>query len=280
MGNGRGSVNSNRPAALCRLARTADRASIRPMHDDPLSALLEMSHQIGREDRGFTLLGEGNTSARLNSTQFAVKASGASLATLTAAEVTVCDTTRLLTLLDRKHLPDALIEQALLEARVDPQARKPSIEALFHAWLLTLEGVHFVGHAHPIYINQILCSPRARDFAEHRMFPDEIVCCGPVSVYVPYADPGLPLAWQIRERTKDYLREHGAVPKLILLQNHGVIALGASPRAVLGALAMAEKAARIFAGAAAMGGPTFLLPQHVERIAQRPDEIERQRRLF
>jgi len=108
------------------------------------------------------------------------------------------------------------------------------------------------------------------------MFPDEIVCCGASSVYVPYADPGLPLAWQIRERTKDYLRDHGGVPKLIVLQNHGLIALGSTPKAVRACLLMAEKAAAIFAGAAAMGGPTFLLPQHVERITNRPDEAYRQ----
>ncbi len=249
------------------------------MHE-AVAALLEMSREIGREDRGLVLLAEGNTSARLSATQFAVKASGARLATLTGAEVTVCDTARLLALLERRHLPDEVIERGLLEARVDPQARKPSIEALFHAWLLTLEGVQFVGHAHPVRINQILCSPRARDFAEHRMFPDEIVFCGPASVYVPYADPGLPLAGQIRERTRDFLRERGTPPRLILLQNHGVIALGATPQAVLATLLMAEKAATIFAGAAAMGGPTFLLPQHVERITTRPDEAYRQERLL
>lgn len=246
------------------------------MHEET-AALLELSHEIGRVDRRLAILGEGNTSARLGAGRFAVKASGAALATLTESEITVCDTARLVTLLERKHLPDAVVEATLLEARVDPAARKPSIESVFHAWLLTLEGVGFVGHCHPVTINQILCSPRARDFAEHRMFPDEIVCCGPASVYVPYADPGLPLAWQIRERTKDFLRDHGGVPRLILLQNHGVIALGATAPAVLSCLLMAEKAASIFTGAAAMGGPTFLLPQHVERILSRPDEAYRQR---
>ncbi len=245
-----------------------------------LAALLDLSHEIGRPDRGFALLGEGNTSMRLSATRFAVKASGARLATLTENEVTVCELAPLITLLERKSLPDAQVEKALLEARVDSAARKPSIEAIFHAWLLSLDGVAFVGHCHPVHVNQILCSPRARDFAEHRMFPDEIVFCGPASVYVPYADPGLPLAWQIRERTRDFVREHGVVPRLILLQNHGVIALGGSPQAVLGCLLMAEKAARIFAGAAAMGGPTFLLPQHLERITSRPDEAYRQAQLL
>lgn len=104
--------------------------------------------------------------------------------------------------------------EALLEARVDSAAEMPGIESIFHAWLLTLENVRFVGQCHPVAVNQILASPRARDFAEHRMFPDEILFCGAMSVYVPYADPGLPLAWQIRERTRDFIREHGMAPQL------------------------------------------------------------------
>lgn len=248
------------------------------MHEQ-VKALIQLSHEIGREERSLVILGEGNTSARADSGQFAVKSSGARLATLTESEVTLCRMEVVLGLLDRKTLPDAAVEKGLLDARLDPASRKPSIEAMFHAWLLTLEGVHFVGHAHPLMVNQILCSPRARDFAEQRMFPDEIVFCGAASVYVPYADPGLPLAWQIRERTRDFIRAQGYVPRLILLQNHGIIALGPTPETVLACLLMTAKAAAIFVGAAAMGGPNFLLPQHVERIAGRPDEAHRQRLL-
>lgn len=211
--------------------------------------------------------------------RFAVKASGACLAGLEVSDLTVCDRTRLLGLLDQKQIGDAQVEAALLAARVDPQSRKPSIESAFHAWLLTLEGVRFVGHTHPLAVNQILCSPRARDFSERRMFPDEIVVCGATSVFVPYTDPGLPLAREIRDRTRAHVDRHGHPPRLILLQNHGLIALGASPQAVLAATLMAVKAAAIFMGAAAMGGPVFLMPQHVERIAGRADEAYRQAQL-
>lgn len=69
------------------------------------------------------------------------------------------------------------------------------------------------------------------------------------------------------------------MPRLILLQNHGLIALGATAPAVLSTVLMANKAATIFSGAAAMGGPTFLLPQHIDRITLRPDETHRQRQL-
>ena len=246
---------------------------------DQIKALLQLSHDLGREDRQLAILGEGNTSVKLGPEQFAVKASGACLATLTEGEVTVCDTVRALAILDKRTLADDELDQALLDLRAGGAGRKPSIEALFHAWLLTLRDVNFVGHCHPLTVNQVLCSPRARDFAERRLFPDEVVCCGAQSVFIPYADPGLPLAREIAERTRAFVEKEGEVPRLILLQNHGLIALGATPQAVLASTLMATKAAAIFMGAAAMGGPNFLTPQHVERIASRPDEAHRQRQL-
>lgn len=135
------------------------------------------------------------------------------------------------------------------------------------------------GHTHSLEANKVLCSPRARDFAERRLFPDEIVFCGVSSVFVPYTDPGLPLAREIRDRVNVFIKQEGIAPKLILLQNHGIIAMGSTTDAVMACTLMADKAAAIFSGAAAMGGPNFLTQKHVERIATRPDEHERQRRL-
>jgi rhamnose utilization protein RhaD (predicted bifunctional aldolase and dehydrogenase) len=247
--------------------------------NEALQALVQLSHEIGREDRHLAILGEGNTSTRLSAEQFAVKASGCCLGTLTEGDITLCQSHPVLALLDKKAMPDLDMEMALMDARADKRAKKPSIESLFHAWLLTLEGVGFVGHCHPVTCNQILCSPRARDFADHRLFPDEVVCCGPKSVFVPYVDPGLALAREIRDRTNAFIKEQQRVPRLILLQNHGVIALGATPAAVMACLLMAEKAAEIFLGAAAMGGPHFLAQANVDRIAGRPDEHYRQRQL-
>ncbi|HMJ91877.1 MAG TPA: class II aldolase/adducin family protein [Candidatus Acidoferrum sp.] len=244
-----------------------------------IDELLKLSREIGRAEHRMAILGEGNTSAKLGADEFAVKASGSNLGTLTETDVTVCRTHPLLALFNKKSMPDLDMEMALLDSRVNKQAKKPSIEALFHAWLLSLEGVNFIGHSHPVTCNQILCSPRALDFVEHRMFPDEVVCCGPKSVFVPYVDPGLPLAREIRDRTLAYIKEEQSPPRLILLQNHGVIALGASPAAVLACLLMAEKAGAIFIGAASMGGPHFLAAASVERIAGRPDEHYRQRQL-
>lgn len=245
----------------------------------PLASLLELSHALGREDRALAILGEGNTSARRDDGTFLVKASGSNLATLDTGGVTACRSDAILPLLAKKALADAEIDAALLAARVDSSAKKPSVEAIFHAWLLTLPGVNFVGHTHPVSVNSLLCTRHGRIFATRRLFPDEIVCCGPESVLVPYVDPGLKLAQAIRRGTNSFIKRHGQPPRVILLENHGLIALGATPAAVLAATLMADKAAKIFLGAASTDRPRFLTPGEVARIAGRPDEHHRRKML-
>ncbi len=249
------------------------------MSNDPVQSLLELSHHLGGERLRMAILGEGNTSVRIDEETFAVKASGSNLASLTSADVTHCAFNRLLPLLDKSSATDVEVDQALLATRLDPAAKKPSIEALFHAYLLTLPGVRCVGHVHAIAVNQILCSPRAREFAERRACPDEIVMCGVESVFVPYAEPGLGLSQAIRREVVAFVKRTGRDPKIILLQNHGIIAVGSSPKSVLGSLLMAEKAAEIFVGASSLGGPVFLSAEQCERIAGRPDEHYRQKML-
>lgn len=242
--------------------------------------LLNLSHQLGREERRLAILGEGNTSMRVSAGTFLVKASGSNLATLSPLGVTECRCDDLAALLKKKKLADVEVDEALLASRVDPAAKKPSVEAVFHAYLLSLPDVNFVGHTHPIAVNQLLCTKHARNFARRRTFPDEVVCCGVESVFVPYTDPGLKLAQAIRAAVVASIKRLARPPRVILLENHGLIALGATPEAVLAATLMAVKAAEIFVGAAAINGqPRFLSPAQVARIAGRPDEHYRQKAL-
>ena len=240
--------------------------------------MLALSHELGREERKLAILGEGNTSARLSGRTFVVKASGSNLATLGNADVSECRYDKLLPLLDSKRLGDRAVDEALLAARVSPAAKKPSVEAIFHAYLLTLPGINFVGHTHPTKVNELLCSTHGRTFAERRLFPDEVVCCGVESVFVPYTDPGLKLAQAIRRAVVAYVRRLSRSPRVILLENHGLIALGATSESVLATTLMCAKSAEIFAGAAAIAGmPRLLTRAQAIRIAGRPDEHYRQK---
>ena len=241
------------------------------------SRLIELSREFGQAR--WAILGEGNTSGRLDEKVFAVKSSGSSLGTLTEIELTECYFEKLIPVLDRKSVSEQEVEEILLDSRVRPTALKPSVETFFHAYLLTLPEVNYVGHTHPVPVNQILCSSLGTLFAGERRFPDEVVCCGPVSLLIPYEDPGLALAVRIRRDLQSFERAHGRNPKVILLGNHGVITIGQTTEAVRVAMAMTVKAAEIFVGAHALGGNISMPQLEVNRIENRLDEEYRRKML-
>jgi rhamnose utilization protein RhaD (predicted bifunctional aldolase and dehydrogenase) len=127
--------------------------------------LVALSQALGAEHRQLAILGEGNTSARLSDHTFLVKASGSSLGTLRDEDVVECRFDALLPLIDLPGATHEAFDETLHGCRMDRDARKPSIEALFHAWLLSLPGIEFVGHTHPVAVNAILCSPLGARFA-------------------------------------------------------------------------------------------------------------------
>jgi len=89
------------------------------MPTDAVQSLLDLSHALGGERLRLAILGEGNTSLRLDADTFVVKASGSSLATLRPTELTTCRFDRLLPLLEARGATDADVDATLLAARVD-----------------------------------------------------------------------------------------------------------------------------------------------------------------
>jgi rhamnose utilization protein RhaD (predicted bifunctional aldolase and dehydrogenase) len=247
---------------------------------DILTELLAMSRRLAEPALDYVMLGEGNTSAGVDEAKFFVKASGVSLRDIPETGFVLVRRQPILELLDRPSVTDEEIARGMLAAKVDPVSPiRPSVETLFHAYLLSLPGIRFVGHTHPTPVNAVLCSRLAEQAVSGRLFPDEIVCCGPAPAWVPYVDPGQPLAREMRSRVEAYIDEHNAPPRIILMQNHGLIALGKTPGEVESATAMYVKTARILLGTYALGGPNFLSPENVNRIYTRPDEKYREKQI-
>ncbi len=245
-----------------------------------LDALVILSNWLGDSARNLAIIGEGNTSMRRDEDTFWVKASGQHLGTITEAGFVGVRFAPLLELMDGERSPNTQ-NDVFEECKLDSASSlRPSIEVTFHAMLLHEFGAQVIAHTHPVAVNQILCSNRAKDFALNRMFPDEVVLCGPQSVFVPYSDPGLPLALEMRLRTRQYVEEWGEPPKVILLANHGLIVLGQSATDALNTTAMCVKAAAIFAGACAAGEPIFLTADEIRHIYRRPDEIYRRKQFM
>ncbi|MEK6570685.1 MAG: class II aldolase/adducin family protein [Bacteroidota bacterium] len=240
--------------------------------------LLKLSRELGKSEYRLALLGEGNTSAVVDEETFLVKASGAELRILKANQLVRVRFDKILPMVDQE-LDQVQTRDALLASRVDSKTLRPSVETIFHAWLLRQEGVKFVGHTHPLEVNKILCSGRAAEFAERRLFPDEVVYCGPKSLLIEYVDPGAKLAAAVRVGWKNFVADNGFAPRLILIANHGLVAIGSTPEAVLAATLMAVKAAEIFIDACALGGPVFMDPKEVYHIHNRLDEHYRRRQI-
>jgi rhamnose utilization protein RhaD (predicted bifunctional aldolase and dehydrogenase) len=244
-----------------------------------LDQLIEVSHRLGCLEMDCVILGEGNVSARADDQSFWIKTSGAMLPTINRAGFVRVSLERVLALLEGPDLSDQAVKDALSAAKMDPMAGHPSIETLLHALFLRLEGVDFVAHTHAAAVNMLACSQAFPEAFKGRLFPDEIILCGVAPLLVPYADPGVPLARYIKRLLEEYLDQYGERPKIAILQNHGLIALGASAQQVEDETAMAIKVARILLGTYAAGGPRFLSPQDIARIHTRPDEQYRRRQL-
>jgi L-ribulose-5-phosphate 4-epimerase len=250
------------------------------MSDPILTELVALSRSLGDPARDLAILGEGNTSAQIDLERFYVKASGKQLGTADEGSFVEVSLARAMDVLLGPDLTDEGVKQALVRCKADPGGPlMPSVETFLHAYLLSLADINWVGHTHPTPVNAILCSANSREAVSGRLFPDEIVCCGPAVCYVEYVDPGLPLARHLRRRVEEFIDEHGMVPKIILMENHGLIATGRTTRDVETATSMYVKTARVILGAYAMGGPRFLTPEHVARIHTRPDEHYRQRQI-
>ena len=241
--------------------------------DHLIQELLRLAKSLGNPEKDYVILGEGNISGKVDDATFWVKASGTALDTLGENDLVQVFFEPVNQLLDQSQLTDLEIKQGLDDAKMDADVKvMPSVETFLHAILLQLEGVNFVGHTHPTAINSILCSVKAEEAFSGSLFPDQIVYCGLEPLYIPYTDPGLRLAKTVREKIHDYFNKWGEIPRIILMQNHGLIALGKTTADVVQRTAMAVKAARVILGTYAMGGPHFLSQENVDRIYTRPDE--------
>lgn len=243
--------------------------------------LARLTAALGEPERDLVILGEGNTSMRVDAERFLVKASGYGFAGI-GPEGFVC--MRFAPILDLLQGSQEVDEEALMAtyaaAKDDPSdQRRPSVETVFHAGLLQLPGVQVVAHTHPTAINALSCSNHWPAAFQGRCFPDEAVVCGPESVLVEYCDPGVTLARAVVSGAQAHYNAYAQAAKMIVMRNHGLIVCGGDAAECERTSAMAVKAARIRAGALSCGGLHTLAAGTSEQLLARPDEQYRQRQL-
>ncbi len=247
---------------------------------DILKELVAMSQYLGDISKGYAILGEGNTSARIDEDSLYIKASGTCLGAMKATDFLPVSISRVTRILDAKDATDTDVKDALRGSLLDSgETRMPSVETMMHALLYAYPEYRFIGHTHPVATNGLLCSAQAETALSGRLCPDHIVVMGRATVFVPYVDPGLVLAREVRDRVRSFIERENELPKAIALQNHGLFALGPTAKAVMNITDMAEKMSHVLLGAYSAGGPSFMTASDIDRIATRPDEKYRQEKL-
>lgn len=232
------------------------------MSDSKTEVMLRLGQQLGTHTWQLTIGTEGSCAVKVDDATFLVTRRGASLASLTEADLVTIKIAEAQALLEKEALP----EDGLAACLGQEDAPEPSSDTLIYAHLFGLEGISFIGHVQPVEVNQIISSPRARQFADRRTIAEEVIACGGSSILVPYYDAGLALARETVKKVMLWRDRNKKTPRLVLLQNHGMMALGADVASVLSVAERTVKSARVFVGSAMMGGPVFLSPNHVAHL--------------
>ena len=181
-----------------------------------LDELTALARHYGR-DPEFSRAGGGNASAKVDGVLY-IKPSGVALATLASDDLVPLDVATLRAALEADAAEgvapgtDPVMDVAAAARLAAAGGRRPSVELLFHALL----PERFVLHTHPVPIGAITCASDGAALAE-RLFADR-------ALWVPYIDPGLPLARAIARARLTYTERTGnPAPALTLMQNHGII---------------------------------------------------------
>lgn len=186
---------------------------------EQLGEIIALSNEFGA-DPAFTRAGGGNSSAKAGGVLW-IKPSGVSMATLQADDLVPLDIDVLNAALDAPDPDPSLgdpVNHLASVSRLDDGPRRPSVEILFHA---LIEDT-YVLHTHPLLINAVTCNADGVDLTRE-LFGDDVL-------WVPYVDPGLPLAREIAARRAEYTARTGnPAPKITFLMNHGLIVSGDDP---------------------------------------------------
>jgi ribulose-5-phosphate 4-epimerase/fuculose-1-phosphate aldolase len=236
------------------------------MADSILSEILTLAQSIGNHPSRLVLAGEGSLASRFADSRIAITRRGAHLAVLGSSDLVHFDLPRLNEVIARDPVLPEDVAAAQLQA---DYGAEPHEDLTLFASLLALDPeIRIAVHIHPVAVDQITASPRARQFADRRTVHNEVLALGGASLLVNYAEPGLGLTREIQKKMVLWRDRNKSVPRVILVQNNGVVVLGRTAIAVLRSIDALLKYAELFAGASLLGGPIFLTPQAITQIEQ------------
>lgn len=240
--------------------------------------LVVLSRALGDPARDLAILAEGNTSERLADGRVVVKTSGSALSAATAEDFVVVDVAELVHLARDPASTQQDLSAALDAGEHHGRRRRASIETLIHVAPHIFAPTAFVGHTHPTTVVGLLSSIHAATAYSYHLYSDEAVVLGR-PLFLPYAQPGIELGRTYLAGLGRHWDEHGEVPALVLLGNHGIVVNAPTAGGVEAVTQMSVKAAAVRIAAYAVGGVVALPAESVTTFFARPDIAERRQAL-
>jgi len=182
-----------------------------------LNDLIRISGFYG-ENENYVLAGGGNTSFK-NTQYLWVKASGIPLKDITENGF-VCMSRGDLQIISSKKYSrnivqrEAEVKEDMFRAMVSSGGKRPSVETLLHEII----DYPFVVHTHPTIVNALMCSKNAKQLSAE-LFGNDIL-------FVEYTNPGYTLFKKVANEIVHFKAKRNFVPKIILLENHGIFVGG------------------------------------------------------
>lgn len=252
-----------------------------------LSELTNLAIAAGDPAADLTIVAEGNAAVFEPSTnRFLVKASGVMMGKATIEDWVYLDLAKCSQILVDANKQgvskklDKAFDQILKESKTPNGAvKKASIETLVHVVAFELMSATWSLHTHPTPVVSLAASKDGAKHYKATVFPDEAVVCGPVPLFLPYADPGLALGLGVYQGVLKFQKKYGRSPGQIILGNHGLCTFGSASSEALATTQIAVKAAKVRLGALSAGGIKFVDQDKAAAIAFRPDEILRRKML-
>ena len=185
-----------------------------------LKELIEVSRKYG-SDPDWILVGGGNTSMKQDGVLY-VKASGFELASIDEKGFVAMSMDKLEAVWGKNYPADEKERESevladMMNARLEGQTSRPSVEALLHS---LIKG-RLVVHTHPSLVNGLTCAVDGEKMAAE-LFGDD-------ALWIPSTNPGYILAVDIKQRIEASEAAGKAYPQMILLQNHGLFVVGENP---------------------------------------------------
>lgn len=187
--------------------------------EENIRNLVKVSRYYG-VNKDYVIAGGGNTSYK-NTDNLWIKASGVSLANISSDGFVCLSRSKLRIIYVKKYSNNSAqreieVKNDLNGAIVSKNRKRPSVESSLH----DIIDYPFVVHTHPTLVNSLLCSKKAR-ILSGELFGDDIL-------FIKYTDPGYTLFKKVSDELVRFRKLKGFDPKIILLENHGIIVSGES----------------------------------------------------